>query len=114
MRRSPDRVGNSALRTAGHRTKFRLMNAYTCLKSHDSIAIAMNMTQYLRFSYSHSATRSAVFVAALLGTLTGVAYATTTQPNGLVVPIVNTGEDGYTVGMYGRHSTLPLFFTSRN
>ena len=43
------------------------------------------------------------------------ALATVTQPNGLVTPIVNYGEDGYalTLAPAGRHSTLPLFFAAR-
>src|SRR5262245_267588 len=43
------------------------------------------------------------------------ASATVTQPNGLVVPLVNTGEDNYAVTLApaGRHVTLPMFFAAR-
>jgi hypothetical protein len=41
------------------------------------------------------------------------AHGTTTEPNGQVVPILNTAEDAATVTLNGHHSTLPLFFSSR-
>ena len=67
----------------------------------------MNLTQSLRLSF--------LLVVPLVGALSSTARATVTQPNGLVVPIVNTDEDNYAVGLApaGRHVTLPRFFTAR-
>ena len=44
---------------------------------------------------------------------TGTASATTTEPDGTVVPIVNAPEDATTVQVYGHHSTLGLLFSTR-
>jgi hypothetical protein len=45
--------------------------------------------------------------------LAAVAVARTVEPNGSVVPIVNTQEEQSTISIYGKHSTLDLLFSSR-
>src|SRR5277367_4688993 len=95
-------------RSGGSRTVFGRTNACTLPKSRDSMPYAMKLTAYLKRPLIRTL-GAALFAS--MGAL--AAGAATTQPNGLVVPIVNTGEDAYTVTTYGRHDTLPLFFTSR-